>query len=83
MSEFGVLEETTRLHDVTGKEKIVVGQVADDASLRLAERVVAVELAMPLAFREVEEAHARVVAERLQGGTRLVLDTVPDDQDFD
>ena len=42
-----------------------------------------VPLAVPLALRQVEEAHARVGEERLDGGAGVVLDPVADDEHLD
>ena len=79
VGKVNVLEQPDHLGNVIAKEQIVVREVTDDLSLSLLQRLVPVPLAVALSLREVEEAHARIGEERLEGGSSVVLDTVSHD----
>ena len=83
MRQIHVHEQRSHLRHVPRQQQVVVGEVADDLAARLAERLVTVELAMPRPFRQVEEANALVLGEGLERCSRVVLDAVPDHEDFD
>jgi hypothetical protein len=83
MREVGISEEAAELRHVISQQEIVVREVADDPTGRLAEGLVSVELAVPRTFREVGEPHPLVGEERLERRTRIVLHPVADDDHLD
>ena len=81
--EVRTLEELTHSQDVTGKEQVVVAQVADDRRRRVPQRLVSQSLAALLSFRAVVEPDPWIGDEWLEGAPRVVLDAVADDKQLD
>jgi hypothetical protein len=64
--------------------KVVVGLIANDPPARLTKHAIAMNFAVARPFREVEKPDARVVRpQTLDSRTNLIVDAVPDDEDFD
>jgi hypothetical protein len=64
--------------------QVVAGLITNDLPARLTKHAIAMNFTVTRPFRKIEKSDAGVGRlQTLDGGTNLIIDTVPDDEDFD